>query len=469
MECQSVNPSWLGQGSERLRQTIRSGLKFCGGGGERSRDVSAEKSPGGDSCGPASSTATRNTTHVRTTRIALAQTLAVLFMGLVPLPAEWVRVRALLDSSRSPRMNRADRVAAAGGYYEGLIGVDGMGKTSAGLAERRMGRPADRVAFNASETVQRLGRDFLMFELRPNLEQARAGHVFATNALGMRGRPCTLAKPEGTFRIALLGSSIDMGWGVGAEETYMSRLEAWLNAHAAERGPARRFEVLNFAVAAYSPLQRLEVFRRKAAAFEPDLVLYSATTLDTRLMEIHVCDMFQARVDLRYDFLRGAVADSGITGADLRLDAAGRLHSKDMIKAKLRPAYWSIYDATLSALAADCRSRGVPLACLIIPRVGKADAPDARGETVERLRELLARHANAVFDLSDTFDAIDPAELEISASDDHPNARGHERLFQVLAHALADEERYASLFPTNGASGSDGGRIVANGSGDRAP
>ena len=45
---------------------------------------------------------------------------------------------------------------------------------------------------------------------------------------------------------------------------------------AARRGLARRFEVINFAVAAYGPLQRLETFRRKAAPYNPDLVVYVA-------------------------------------------------------------------------------------------------------------------------------------------------------------------------------------------------
>ena len=62
--------------------------------------------------------------------------------------------------------------------------------------------------------------------------------------------------------------------------------------------------MLNFAVAAYSPMQRLEVLRRKVMAFHPDLVIYSATTLDIRLMEIHLCDMLRKNVDLKYDFMR---------------------------------------------------------------------------------------------------------------------------------------------------------------------
>ncbi len=61
-------------------------------------------------------------------------------------------------------------------------------------------------------------------------------------------------------------------------------------------GIKRRFEVLNFAVPAYNPMQRYECVPAQAIEFAPDLVLYSATMLDTRLIEIHLCDMFQCRV-----------------------------------------------------------------------------------------------------------------------------------------------------------------------------
>ena len=124
----------------------------------------------------------------------------------------------------------------------------------------------------------------------------------------MRDRDYTVAKPAGTFRIALLGSSIDMGWGVGDDETYENLLEDWLNDHARRRGIDRRFEVLNFAVAAYGPLQRYALLGRKAEAFAPDLVLYSSTTLDARLLEIHLTGLLMREVDPTYAFLKRAIA-----------------------------------------------------------------------------------------------------------------------------------------------------------------
>ena len=384
-----------------------------------------------------------------TARVCFAQTLALVLLGLLPFPLGWAATRSAMESARSHELNRSDRDEAAGGYYEGLIGgPDGPQGARADLARALLGKPSDWDRIETAKVMRNLpDRDFLQFDLKPNLNKRLFGQPFTTNSHGMRDREYTLEKPENTFRIAVLGSSIDMGWGLGTEETYVSLLEDWLNAHAARHGLARKFEVLNFAVAAYSPLQRLEAFRRKAREFAPDMVIYSATMLDTRLMEIHLCDLFRAHADLSHDFLRQAVSDAGVTDEDLRTVARDVLVNKEIVKKKLRPFYWPIYDAMLGALAADCRSDGVPLVCLIIPRVGKADAPASRAESVARIVGMAAHHAIPVYDLAGTFDGQDPAEFEIAPWDDHPNAKGHRRLFKAMSGKIRDDpETYRMLF-----------------------
>jgi hypothetical protein len=87
---------------------------------------------------------------------------------------------------------------------------------------------------------------------------------------------------------------------------------------------------------------------------------------------------------------------------------------------------------------------------VVIPRVGKADAPSVRAEPVARLKAIAAHHGLTVFDLSNTFDAFEPTMLEIAAWDDHPNAAGHRRLFRALARAVVqDQELYRLLFSPN--------------------
>ena len=376
---------------------------------------------------------------------ALAATLGLLALGFVPLPAG--RLSAARQSARSTELSRVERDAASGGYYEGLVGGSGAEGSRSELALRLQGKPPEWVRFETTGVARKRRADFLQFTLRPNQDRELFGHPFTTNAFGMRDVPYTRTKPPGVYRIVLLGSSIDMGWGVGTDETYENRFESWLNRHAERRGLPRRFEVLNFAVAAYGPAQRLEAFRRRAEGFEPDLVMYSGTLLDPRLLEIHLCGLLRNRVDPRYDFMRRAIADARLDPADLQRDAKGELVRKEAVKAKLKPALWPAVDAAFGELAADCRSAGLPLVCLLLPRVGKADGPVARAPGVARYHAIAARRSVPVLDLSATFDDQDPATLEIAAWDDHPNAQGHKLLFLALARALVqDRALYRAVF-----------------------
>ena len=388
---------------------------------------------------------------VSTARIGILQSLALLVVALIPWPVNWDKVRGMVDSARSPELNRAEREGYAAGYYEGLIGgADGSELLNGEPSLRLIGKPTGWVRFQEADVVRYLEGDFLQFELQPLVQRKLFGQPFLTNSFGMHDDPVTVAKPAGTIRIAVLGSSMDMGWGVRYQDTYMNKLQEWLDFRAVHQcvSPPRRFEVLNFAVAAYSPMQRLETLKRKVLRFHPDLVIYSATTLDVRLMEIHLCDMLRKNVDLKYEFLHETTALAGVDDDDLRVDSEGRMPNKDRLKNKLKPFYWSLYDTTLGVIAAECRTANVPIVMVVIPRVGRADAPSTRAEPVARLKAIAAHHGLTVFDLSATFDQMDPATLEIAAWDDHPNALGHRRLFLALARAMVKDQELCHLLFT---------------------
>jgi hypothetical protein len=370
-------------------------------------------------------------------------TASLLAAGLAPLPEGWARTAR--DAARSLDRNRAG--AGAGGYYEGLIagdGKDGRGAPDA-LDLCLVGDPIRENRDLVKRITRERKDDFLQFDLKPGHDEVFFGRRFTTNSHAMRDREYAPEKPEGTCRIALLGSSIDMGWGVATPDTYENRLEDWLNAEAARRGLARRFEVLNFAVVAYGPAQRYDVFHRKALAFAPDLVLFSWTMLDPRLVEIHLGGLIQNRVDLKYDFLRHAAAEAGIDPNRERSRGWADLDRRDGFKARVKRHYWTFADAVLGTLAADCRSREIPLACLLIPRACRDDASDARALAAARQAGIAARHALPLIDLSATFDPVESAQVEVAPGDDHPNTLGHRLLFEGLRKALLADPALARL------------------------
>jgi len=397
----------------------------------------------------------------RTRRSAALQALGVstliLVAGLIDLPAG--KARGLLQSLRSAEANRADREENAAGYYEGLINRGGVDQRAEDdVALRLLGKPRRWINFHDLDATHYMPDQFLQFELIPNLERPVFDHVFTTNSLGLRDHEgYTVAKPAGTFRIVLLGSSIDMGWGVDVHETYENQFERWLNERADRIGLDRRFEVLNFAMAAYGPSQRMEAYMRKARRFEPDLVIFSATMLDPRLSQIHLCDVLGYRADPTYDFVHRTLALAGLTEADIALAAPGLLKHKSRLKRKLRPHLWTLSDGALETLATACRSEGVPLCCLIVPRAGLSDRPSERRAAVARYEAIADRHALETLDLSDAFDTEDPTAFALAPWDDHPNAEGHRSIFLELAQEIVAHDALSRLL--FGAPG--GGHVVS--------
>jgi hypothetical protein len=377
--------------------------------------------------------------------MALLTSGALLGVGLIDLPTG--PLRTTMQSIKSTEANADGREAAAGGYYEDLLNG---GATPDGsrdeISLRLLGKPDKWINFHDTHAALYFPDRFLQFELRPGIRHPILDHEFTTNSLGLRDREgYTVEKPPGVVRIAVLGSSIDMGWGVRTEESYENQLEDWLNHQAQVRKLDRKFEVLNFACAAYSPAQRLESYRTKAAQYQPDLVLYSATMLDPRLSQIHLCDVLRGGADPGYDFVRRAIEQAGVTEAERALDERGDLRHKSAVKAKLQGVLWSLGDGALEELAAACRSDGARVVCLIVPRASLSDTPEGRAEGVARHRAIAARQAVHVIDLTPAFDEEDIHEVELAPWDDHPNARGHRLMFFALAEALLDDPRLESF------------------------
>lgn len=89
------------------------------------------------------------------------------------------------------------------------------------------------------------------------------------NAAGWRGREIAQAKPDGVYRVVVLGDSFMAGMQVGDDEVFASVLERELSA----AGSPRKVEVINFGVPSYGTDQELLSLVEFGLAYQPDLVL----------------------------------------------------------------------------------------------------------------------------------------------------------------------------------------------------
>src|ERR1700677_4028293 len=145
---------------------------------------------------------------VATARMGIIKSLALLALGLLPWPTDWDKVRDVIDSARSPELNRAERDGHAAGYYEGLIGGrEGSDSARTEPSPRLLANPSGCVPFKEADVVHYRDGEFLQFELLPSVERTLFGQPFVTNDFGMHDDAVAVEKPDGAFRIAVLGSS----------------------------------------------------------------------------------------------------------------------------------------------------------------------------------------------------------------------------------------------------------------------
>ena len=91
------------------------------------------------------------------------------------------------------------------------------------------------------------------------------------NKAGFRDTEHSLKKPDGTYRIAVIGDSYVEARHVALEDTFGKRLEKKLAT--CNRLSDREVEVLNFGVSGYGTAEELLTLRHRAWAYDPDLVL----------------------------------------------------------------------------------------------------------------------------------------------------------------------------------------------------
>jgi hypothetical protein len=316
-------------------------------------------------------------------------------------------------------------------------------------------RPARWVPLNLTGAYH-VRNDFRNGALRPGASVTFLDQPLTTNAWGMRDRDRATAKPEGTYRIALLGPSHVMGSGVADGETFAAFLEALLNADLASWGgaeqPVHRYEVLNFGVAGYSLLDQLALLEEGALAFQPDAVFITDSP-GLRLSVVdHLLGALSRRVDIPYPELEELIRPTGVLALSeegipvpfdfLRalLEGAGvetRMPGREAAL-RLRPEGSAIVRWTLAKIADVVRAHGAVPVFVALDNVREAPFGPVRALPLEGAADA----GFLVFDLFDLWQDRDRAALQIAPWDEHPNAAGHrliaERLLELMGQHASE-------------------------------
>ncbi|MGQ0635636.1 MAG: SGNH/GDSL hydrolase family protein [Planctomycetaceae bacterium] len=351
----------------------------------------------------------------RSVRLHLATLVVLVLVGVKPLHSYLgTSAASLIASLQSDEIAGAEKLDMVQGYYE-QMNHEGAVASSFLSPARSSVPPSGRFT-----DMTRPRRDYLIRELKIGWEGEFLGRRLTTNSWGERDIERSFVKPPGTFRMAGIGSSIILGYGVTDDETITISLEKLLNADPLR--PGERYEVLNFGMGHDSALQRRGRIEKKTLQFRPDLILYfahqdeldnSASTLVSALTNSR--DIEDPELDALLKRL-GATRDT--PAANLQ-----RVLSGDW-PGILRCIYRRIVER--------CRQNGVRLLWVWLPMPGVLER---RGESPV-IRRMAEEAGMEIIDLSDWASNYPANVVTYNDTDKHTTALGDrviaERLYRVF-------------------------------------
>jgi lysophospholipase L1-like esterase len=300
-------------------------------------------------------------------------------------------------------------------------------------------------------------------EIRYVLAPSQKGWIddglISVNSMGFRGPEVESPKPHGRFRIAVIGDSVTLGWGVPDDQTFAAQLGQLLH----DRLPGRDLDIVNLGVGGYDTRQEVTLLQRNLARLEPDLVLvgfYSndpADAADDNGASVGGTRIVAAHPEVGQVLHMNPTPDSG-WGARLRKSRAiyvvGRAINRvlgkgewgmarysmelDILQGRDSPALdqaWQTVATQFGNLRALADSHDFAVGVIVLPCKEQVmgQYPQAKYQT--RVRSIVEPLGFPVIDpLPRLIDNRGAGELYIPYDRNHPSSLGH----RIIAQAIAD-------------------------------
>ncbi|MDZ4701006.1 MAG: hypothetical protein SH809_14960 [Rhodothermales bacterium] len=334
-----------------------------------------------------------------------------------------VRPASFIASLQADRLSIHDDQVQERGYYEQLL--DNRVQMSQ-LWESRDKRPADWKGMVPAGVAQETNT-LLFEELFPSIKTVFKRAPLSTNQWRMRDQEYALEKPEDTVRMAMLGKSYEMGWGVKNDQVFEQVTEDRLNAEYRPTSGAG-YELFNYSVGGYTVIQYVVIAEEKMPPFDFDYAFITTHAGEGSRTVTNLLKLYNDGVVLPAD-LQKFVDDAGVTRDMVHSEQQRRL---DPLEDAL--VRWG-YDRLLASFEA----QGVTPVWLFIPRtLGHREGGKENTEEFQRW-STIAQDAGFehVWSLVGVFDEYtDESQIQLAEWDTHPNALGHNLLGQRFAEVL---------------------------------
>lgn len=262
-------------------------------------------------------------------------------------------------------------------------------------------------------------REVKVRDPRPDLGHRHRAHADArlmgvdvrTDSHGFRSPEIGKTAGAGVARIAFVGDSTTLGWGVAERETFALRVLESL------RAAGRKVDGFNLGVGNYNMVQELTLFRDAGAAMKPDIVVLAYFINDAEPMPLYAATRWLDRHSAAWVVL------------NYRIDALSRQFGEAPDwKRYYRELYddnaagWAATRQALAGFAATAREHDAKLVVFNIPELRELK-PYPFADITAKVRADVEKLGVPFFDLLPSVQDLDPSSLWVTVPDPHPNGR----------------------------------------------
>ncbi|MDH5637047.1 MAG: SGNH/GDSL hydrolase family protein [Nitrospinota bacterium] len=295
----------------------------------------------------------------------------------------------------------------------------------------------------------------ILYEYRPGIKQGEVTpegleNKVSTNSAGFRDLERLTEKPEGTYRIIVIGDSTAAGSGVKLGEALFNRiLEKQLNA----AGESPRYEVINMGVHGYQTLQEVETLRARGLGYRPDLVitLFCHNDFQLNVDGNTYYNLLASNPDFKFKSREPGMRDWFLAHSRLAFVVYHRLMaliqpptSFDEIVSEYREKYIhgkSTVEVGMESFSRMAEENGFTAIMAILPVFDRPFDKYRHGYQHDRVREIVEKFDNIeLLDLKEGFARIDNDASKFTTDGLHMNETGHAALADILRKWMTERQ-----------------------------
>jgi lysophospholipase L1-like esterase len=248
---------------------------------------------------------------------------------------------------------------------------------------------------------------------RPDRNAQLMGVKVRTNSFGFRGPEIGETATSGVVRIAFVGDSTTLGWGVAEQETFAHQVIDRL----VRQG--RKVEGYNLGIGNYNTAQELALFRESSARLRPDIIVLTYFINDAEPMPDYPMQNW-----LNMNSATWIVMSYRI---DSLLRQFGELpdwkkYYRDLYRADAQG--WQKTQEAIKQFASAARELDSALIVFNIPELRELK-PYPFADVTDKVRAVVEGEDVTFVNLLPGVEGLDPSSLWVTVPDPHPNGRAN--------------------------------------------